>query len=693
MASRRYALAGLLLAACFASTGDVTAQATSDDGWNESGAIDLIRRGVERRSSEVRDTSLQTYSARGDGYVYFLLDAPGAGQETLVRTDQVAVDVHWRSPDQVRQRIVGMREERELPITGLYYYIDRLTVVQDNYGPSIVIADGDNVNDVPHPIGTDGETFYDYRLADSLTLRLSGVVDPVRVHEVQVRPKDPGRAAIIGSVFLEATTGALVRMSFTFTATAYVDPRLDFINVTLENGLWGGRYWLPHEQRLEIRREMPELDLPFGTVIRTHMRIGGYRFNEPVPDWLFSSRLSISMAPPAERDTFEFSQPIDAGWRLQERSSPVEVDQIRQAARQLARDQMLTGLPAGRLSIASASDVFRYNRAEGAVVGIGVSARPAPDISLSVNGGWAFGARHPKLGVQLMRAGRVEIESQAYFNNDRDIGGIRPASGAMNTLSSVLLGRDWLDPYFASGGAVSLQIPSGSGFQVGLSSRLEHQRAASLTTTFSVFGADAEARSIREIDRGTHLSGTLSMSSGTRNERMGWWGEADFTIGRLAGTDRNFDFGRSDFEGGIRHSWSQRRAFVSLGGGAGVLVGEPPQQEIYLVGGRGSLPGYGHRVFGGDRYLLLNGEASADLDHPWLRARGFGSVGWTGLGDAGGRTAEIQELRASGGLRTSVGGGIGVFYDLLRIDVARGLGRDGRTQLIVEFPTNFWDFL
>ena len=41
-----------------------------------------------------------------------------------------------------------MRQQKELPVTRLYYYLDRLTVVQDNYGQGIVIADGDNVVDM-----------------------------------------------------------------------------------------------------------------------------------------------------------------------------------------------------------------------------------------------------------------------------------------------------------------------------------------------------------------------------------------------------------------------------------------------------------------------------------------------------------------------------------------------------------------
>ncbi|HZG41697.1 MAG TPA: hypothetical protein VEY93_01960, partial [Longimicrobium sp.] len=45
------------------------------------------------------------------------------------------------------------------------------------------------------------------------------------------------------------------------------------------------------------------------------------------------------------------------------------------------------------------------------------------------------------------------------------------------------------------------------------------------------------------------------------------------------------------------------------------------------------------------------------------------------------------------GTMTSVGAGVGILYDILRIDVARGLGRFGQWEVIVEANPQFWDFL
>lgn len=689
--------AALIVAGILASflTGPVRAPAqdASEAAWDDARVLELVRRAIQRRGAEVVDSALQDYSAEARGYVYFVLDAPELERETLVRTDQVAVEIYWRAPNEMRQRIVGLRERRELPVRRLYYYLDRMTVVQDNYGQSIVIADGDNVNDVRHPIAAEAEEFYHYRLVDSLTLRLPGVPEPVRVQEVQVRPRDPAAPAVVGSVFLEATTGALVRMNFTFTPAAYVDPRLDHINVTLENGLWGGRYWLPYEQRLEIRREIPELDLPFGTVIRTRMRVGEYRFNEGVPEWLFASSLPITMARPEERRAFPFEQPIDAEWRLEGFGQPMQVEEIRREARAIVRDQLMSGLPQTRLGFGSASDLFRYNRAEGATIGFGWGLRPHEEANVRVHGGWSFGASHPIAQADVRLHGAAEGTFTGYLNRTNDVGIARPTAGLTNTLAALFFGEDWLDPYHASGISGSATLLRQGSWSLGLAARAERQRSADLTTTFSVFGDRDSFRPVRPIDEGDHFSGGLTLRRTASSVAADWSAELRAGGGRLVGVDRSFDFARLEGSANAAWSWSDRRASLDVELQAGTLFGDIPRQELYLLGGRAQLPGYSHRAFGGDRYLATRLLGAADIVHPWLRARAFTGVGWTGTSESGRTAVEQWGAETSGGLRPVVGVGVGVFYDLVRFDLARGFGEGARTQLIIEAQRPFWDFL
>jgi hypothetical protein len=153
----------------------------------------------------------------------------------------------------------------------------------------IRMGDGDEVGDVPHPAAAGSDSIYEFRLGDSLTLQLPNATQPIRVYELEVRPLRHDRPAIVGSVFVDRTTAAIVRMSFTFTPVSYVDDRLDYIGVSLDNGLWEGRYWLPNEQTLQIRRQIPELDFAAGAVIQGRMRISDYTFNDSLPTGTLAS--------------------------------------------------------------------------------------------------------------------------------------------------------------------------------------------------------------------------------------------------------------------------------------------------------------------------------------------------------------------------------------------------------------------
>ena len=115
------------------------------------------------------------------------------------------------------------------------------------------VLEGAEVDGVLHPAAPGALAYYDYRLADSLTLVL-----PERelwVYKVEIRPRDLSGPGVVGAMYLERVHADIVRMEFTFTAASYLDPELDYLNVRLENVLWAGRFWLPFRQGLELRRE------------------------------------------------------------------------------------------------------------------------------------------------------------------------------------------------------------------------------------------------------------------------------------------------------------------------------------------------------------------------------------------------------------------------------------------------------
>jgi len=493
-----------------------------------------------------------------------------------------------------------------------------------------------------------------------------------------------------------------VRMEFTFTRSSYVDRQLDYINISLDNGLWKGRFWLPNRQQVEIRRQLPELGFPAGGVIRGTMTINRYRFNQDLPAWRFNGP-RVVMVPETQARRFAFEQPIDAELQEQGIGPGVELGEIRKQAANLIREHVLSGLPSTRLDVPAASTIARYNRAEGLAVGFGVRSSPREQVALDLYGGWAFGPMHP-----LARADAVltnpsfRLGASGYVNHPADVSVGPVISGAMNTLSSALAGRDYSDLFYASGGTVQLRRPVLAGWTGTFAARVEDQRSAALETEASAAG---DFRPVHEIDDGLFYGGSVSLSHRSPSGKAFAWSAAlGVDGGRLDAVDRllapglsaghtGIGFVRPRLDLGVTRRWSKAAGRLDAELSAGAAAGTLPRQALYLVGGRGTLPGYAFRAYGGDRFATLRTTASADLRAPWVRGRLFAGAGWADVGDPGRGALAVWGAAPMTAPKYSAGAGVGIFYDILRVDVARGLSTGGRWELIIEANPSFWDFL
>jgi hypothetical protein len=653
------------------------------EGWDGERALELVRRAQIRRSVALEDTAMENYSADARAYVYFYLDREDTGERNLIKTDQVALEVFWQAPDQVKQRIVGWRDERSLP-TRIHYHIDHLSVVQENFGDEIQIGDGDEVRGVPHPAAPRSESFYQFQLIDSLTLRLPGAAEPVQVYQVQTRPRDTGQPGIIGSIFIDRRSGDLVRMDFTFTASSYVDPYLDYINISLDNGLWRGRFWLPNEQRVELRRRLPMLDVPAGTIIRANMRVGNYQFNQPLHPATFIGPAIVAV-PRSQREEFEFEEEIYAELREQGLGPAMELGEIRKMATQLAQRRALQRVSAIRLSTGSLSDVIRYNRSEGLALGFGGSVAPYPGVQLRGRGGYAFEAGHPFGSLLLsIGEGQTRVEGSVYGNQPNDLSLTPAASGFGNTLATVFAGRDYTDFHFADGVALSLRSEIGQRLSGSATIRRERQRGP--TTQLSSGPLGGSFRPLIPVDDGSLLGGQISLRH-TVPSGLSRWTSAEIHLDGGSFQESCADscpasrrFGRSQAAILTGWRWGVATSEMEVQARGGMATGDLPTQQLFYLGGRGTLPGYDFRSLAGTRYLLGNATVSAEIHPTWVRARGHAGVGWTQPGN-------------SSVVRPSVGIGVGILHDILHLDLHRGTGSGGRWEMIVESNRGFWDFL
>ncbi len=680
-----------LLPALTPGSGGAQVQATppkADSAWNSPRVLDLVRNARQLRQRSSVDPEFRSYTSQARGFVYFFLDREDTGERILVKTDQIALEVHWQAPDRTRQRIVGLRDEKALP-TNIRYHLDHLVVVQDDFGDRIRIGDGDEVEAVIHPVAPGSEGVYDFLLADSVSLMLQGGrQDTVRVYEVQVRPKDFDLPGYVGNVFLDRDTGAIVRLAFTFTPASYEDPYLDHIRISLENGLWEGKHWLPYRQELEIRREVPYLDFPAGSVIRGWFEIRNYDINPPLPPQHFTGP-TITALPEDARRAFPFEDSLHA--HLEEEGlaglgPPPSMEEIRALAMEIARDRYLSGLRKLRLFLPhpTISSALRFNRAEGLFLGGGFSYGVTPGLALRLHGGFALGRERPALQASLFGGERYpDTRLEGFWNRSLELGPLPAISGTLNTLAALALDQDHLDLFFATGARVVHGWTPRQGWSGTIEARWEeHRRARDVVSSDST---RPRFRPVLPTEEGRWSSMALGVSfpmpiPGVR-------AEASLLGGRFA----EAGFGSFTAAATLRRDLTTRAWGVEGELRGGLLLGAPPLQAFYLLGGRGSIPGYSFRGQTGDRFWFVRGEASRALFHPWARVRLLGAAGhaWRG-----GSTRALL-LPDAGQTRplSSLGLGLGLGWDILRLDLSRGLGAGGDWELVLSVNRDFWAWL
>ncbi len=651
------------------------ARAQEREVWNDPRVLGLVRRARLERHSTLVDTAFWSYRGKARGYVYFFLDRPDTDERTLVKADQVALEILWRAPNETAQRIVGLRDQKVLP-TNIHYHLDHLIVVLDDYGDRIRLGDGDEVESVLHPMAPGGPEFYDYLLADSLTLRYGEGAGEVRVYEVRVRPKNPDGDGFLGSVFLDRAAAAIVRMSFTFTPASYVDPYLDYIRIWLDNSLWLGKHWLPYRQEAELRREIPQLDFLAGSIIRGRWEIGGYEFNEELPLLAFTSPRGVTALPREQREAFPFERGLFDDVEQEGLTPAPSLEEIRAQAQQILTGRALTGLSPYRLHLRSFSDALRYNRAEGVFVGGGIHLRPQPNALLRFSAGYSVGRDQPSFSLSATTPpDRVVPVLDVFWDALRDIGPLPGTAPILGSLGAVLGGEDFLDPYFARGARLTFR---GTLPDAGPELTLGWERHASAEGVLS-----GDRRAVRPVAEGVLGSAEgrvpFPLPASGRGTVVG-------TVGRIG--DRSFG---SVLAHGAWHrdgpgrDWKLR---AELAGGAATQ--RTPPQMLFLMGGQGTLPGYDYRSFVGRRFWMTRLETTHPLRPPWVGIRAFTTLGATHL--AGATLPTAWAATDSDGVRASVGAGLSLGWDVLRLDVARGL-RDGRWEVMFSVDSRFHPWL
>lgn len=636
----------------------------SEPGWNEHRVLRIIREAVRERQNAFSDTTLSAFDAYAEGHIDFLADFGEFGGERTVRIDHVALQLQWARGGGSLQTLIGRRKVTWAP-TKIHYHIDHLSLVMENFGETIQIGEGDEIEHVLHPIAPGAPDYYQYRLVDSTAVMVGPHTSTV--YRIQVRPSCQDDPGVVGTFDLDYESLAIARMSASFTPSSYVDPTVASVTIVLVNGWVERRWWLPVRQRVEVRRQVNWMDLPFGTTIRASFEILDYDL-DPEPHQGLRGEHRVGALPQDQLDRY-------AGWQREEMriqgswapKDSARFEDVRREAVGIVANRYLGGNSRLRFFLPDLSSGIRYRRAEGLLLGAGASYRPSGHTGIFAWAGYPFERQKPQAALEIrQRLEASTVKLHGYLERLTDVGAFPTASGLISSFGAAFRGDDYTDPYFRSGGSISLMAPIGT-FTATARGVWEEQKSAELVA--GSIGS-TEPRPVRSITDGTDLRAEFELAT-----RLGTGLAAAWSIALRSELSGGADFGYTRWIASFEAAppdpdavWQWEAA-----GSIALATGTTPEQRLFLIGGRGTVPGYAFRTFGGDQAAYSLAAMSRELVAPWIRLRVLGAAGWSEVTMVSRRAAESFGVVGTDRIKTSLGAGVSLFWDLVRLDAAHGL--------------------
>ncbi|MCH7991023.1 MAG: hypothetical protein IIC35_01220 [Gemmatimonadetes bacterium] len=305
-------------------------------------------------------------------------------------------------------------------------------------------------------------------------------------------------------------------------------------------------------------------------------------------------------------------------------------------------------------------DLLRFNRVEGVSVGVRGQIRPQTFVGpLSVTATLRLGAADldPNARLDVARETLRRRVTLSAFNELAAIDEGARHLGLGNSALAFFFGRDDGDYYRRSGASLEWTPPSAGRRAFSVRGYAEYHRAADVGTNFALLWFWKDYRPNVLADEGWEYGGVIGLAP--------WWG----TDPKLAqgGLDLVVQGGVGETQY-VRSSLIGRAVFPLSGdirfaveGGGGTSWGAPSVQRLWYVGGPRTLRAYSPRVAGGESFM--RGRAAV------ARAYSFGSVlmfsdfGWAGDRD----TFDFDDALIS------VGAGVSLLDGLIRLDGAYGL--------------------
>ena len=613
-----------------------------------------------------------------------------------------------------------------------------------------------------HPLAIGSEAYYRFATGDSISFTLSDG-KTISLRELRIEPRRPNWRLSVGSFWFDVSSGQLVRAAYRMSVEmdiwqvaeeeAKADGDEDEVPaavkvimspmkanleaVTIDYGLYGGRFWLPRAQAAEGSAQVGFMRVPFK--MEEGFKYASVNGTDSLPN--------VPTPPKSLRDSL-FGDSVR--WRdlpVEERRARrrqiAAADSVRREQQKVTRkaqcdssgtytrfDSRYNGavrvgvrVPCDSTLLANSPDLPKSIYEPGEEL-FGVSERDElmKALGFSLQPGWAPQKPTIGYGLHLTRYNRVEgfstglsvtqefgqgyraglvprySQADAQFNGELfvarsngrrqlQLGAYRRLEAAndfgdplslSSSLNAVLFGLDEGYYYRSWGGELTASNVGGGGFTWRLFG--EQHRNAKVETQFSLANAMNDVRFLDNIEatRGT-IGGAEARYSRTFGlDPEGW---RLFTETRAEAAAGTFDYTRGALDATVSRGLPAGFS-AGLTGSAGTSGGTLPPQRAWFIGGartvRGQRPSLTLPGQVGNSYWLGRAELGKELVA--VRPSVFYDVGW-----AGDRSAWSHPGRPVSG----AGVGLSFLDGLFRADVSRGIWPRKRTLLDMYFEARF----
>lgn len=586
-------------------------------------------------------------------------------------------------------------------------------------------------SEIIHPLAEGAEAYYTYASGDSAAFQLPGGRRVV-VRELRVQPRKPAWNVAVGSLWFDATTGQLVRGVFRMAEPMDIfavakeedgeDPKKDMpvwlrpmltpmvasVDViTVDYGLFDGRYWLPRMQTAEGKARVGAMRVPFSLGQRFEYESVNTTMQLP-PVELASADTAHTVEAHAARRAARASQcsdksadrtsvqtRFDGALRVLVRvpcdtaklaHSPTLPRSLYDAPDTLFGDAEMNALVASALGLGRQAALSpqtpvlhyglaytRYNRIEG----LSTAVEATEDLGAGSSARALF-----RLGTDLSPNGELSV-ARTNGRETYTLGAYRRLNSANDwrdpfnlgaSLSALLFGHDD-GVYYRSWGA-ELRHDQEHGLIDSWRLFAEHQFDAPVHTRFSFAGKLSGGHFPDDIDatNGTVVGLALAQHGSLGDDPSGFRALSNV---RLEGATGTFDYARGMFDVTMMHPLGgPLSGALTLGGG--MSGGTVPTQRRWYLGGQSTVRGQDVGVAVGNAYWLTRAELGigSTVAKPVI----FGDLGWAG-----------DRRRLNTGVIPVSGAGVGAsFLDgLLRVDVAKGIRPSGGVRAAMYVDARF----